>query len=324
MDQAGARFTEGPVELAGADLVAVQVRERTGVVLGSGALEMKAGVIPGVVRALSPVARLSTARRLIRRLGPEGAAAGLRGLRYLDAEVVTAAAGCVLDATVYGLDDPRLGLCAADDPRLFADRYRLLQITAQVGATTMNSIGVGAGANSGTLANADDADGAWVRSTTAATAGTFAHFAHTANLRRNWGCDETVVIKTPVTITSLRLWVSTSNSTALLDTQAANTGAYFRYSTDAGDVGWAVATANTAAQTLTTNVYPFAADTVYRMRTVQAADHVRFYINGEHVHTETLTLPVAATNMTGQALVEARAASARDIRWSRFTALQAA
>ena len=211
----------------------------------------------------------------------------------------------------------------ATDP-LFMLNHRIQQHVARVGATAADSFGGGSLATSGTLANADDAAGAWIKTTSAASTSSYAHFAGTANVRRNWWPDTVIAIRTPTTITNLRIWVSMSNSTALSDTQAANTGGYFRYSTSASDTGWAIITADTAAQTVATNVATFAADTAYRLRIRMDDVSVHFYVDGVWVGTSTANLPVAATNMTFQALVETRENVAKDIRWGRATVIQRA
>ena len=99
MDTAGVRLFGGPVDVSGARAVAVDVRERDDTLLGSGVCEVKASLIPGVPQPLPVRTLLDTTNRAAR-LGLAGADGALRGAAWLDLEVITAAAGCILDVFV--------------------------------------------------------------------------------------------------------------------------------------------------------------------------------------------------------------------------------
>ncbi len=107
------------------------------------------------------------------------------------------------------------------------------------------------------------------------------------------------MVFTPGTLTNVRIALGYSNTSTvtadLLGAGAAAHGAYFRFSTAAGDTTWKVITSNGSSDTVTdTGVTPVSGTTNKFAMDLSNPANVKFYIDGALKGTNSTTLPNAS------------------------------
>lgn len=184
-----------------------------------------------------------------------------------------------------------------------------------------------------TASNQDAADGAWVRSTTAATSGSAAGFTghSSGNVRYYWLPSVVFVIKTDSTGTNIREHVGlySGDPSGSADPTLHLMG--FRHDTGAGDTNWMYGVNdNSGTGTWASTGVAYAANTRYRMAIdVDSIGNIRFYINTATspdtwslvgtVAFSASDLPSTSANLTRYVRVTTLTNAARFINLSRIT-----
>jgi hypothetical protein len=195
------------------------------------------------------------------------------------------------------------------------DRLSIVQGTAGTWyAAGGGSVAINGAGNS----NADDADGPFIRIDTGTTSGDEAYVKLTADYKRDWLSDLIAYIKTPPTITSLRMFVGFFSAIPTNTDNPSGHYAAFRYSTVAGDAGWRFMTKDNSTQSIVTGSSTFTADTPYVLRVKMLASSIEAYINDALVFTASSNLPGASTLMAPTHHIFTQTAAARILKHSSF------
>lgn len=126
----------------------------------------------------------------------------------------------------------------------------------------------------------------------------------------------TWIVKTPVTLTSLRIWIGLNgngNSQFNDADSPDNQSIAFRYSTVAADTNWQCFTRTTVNTQVDSGVV-VSSDTRYVFEVVVTTSQVQFYINGTLVATSTTNIPTASTTPGLAATVRTQTTAARLLR----------
>lgn len=138
--------------------------------------------------------------------------------------------------------------------------------------------------------------------------------------------DFQILIHTPASMASLRLWVGLASAAQADSDTLTGQGAGLRYSTVAGDAGWVPVTRGAGSQTVGAAISGGAptVSTVYRIRirTIDAGVTWRFSVNGGAEVTQTGTPP--ATNLGWQFSVHTQENVGKRIGFSRATLIRGA
>jgi len=197
------------------------------------------------------------------------------------------------------------------------------------GGTTRNQFGFsGAGTTAGTVASADNANGAAQSFTTSNVSGNVASVTTaTADLiRREWGGVRVCCFETPSDLTSIRLLIGVTSASLGSSATPVNHCCVLRYDTGASDTGWVVRTGDGANGTSSSQVAAIAASTRYWLVLVMKASSIEVYLGTDPdaltlVHTATGTLPGASTGVYLWASVTTLTNATRQFLWSHFTAV---
>ncbi len=197
------------------------------------------------------------------------------------------------------------------------------------GGTTRNQFGFsGAGTTAGTIASADNANGAAQSFTTTSSSGNVASVTTpTADLiRRDWLGARVVCFETPSDLTNIRLLLGVTSAGLGSSATPVNHCCVLRYDTGASDTGWVVRTGDGASGTTSSQVAAIAASTRYWLVLVMKASSIEVYLGTDPealtlVHTATGTLPGATTGCYLWASVTTLTNATRQLLWSHFTAV---
>lgn len=206
---------------------------------------------------------------------------------------------------------------------------RIIQVLTRPNATSVFSLGIAEPDMTGSIANADDVDGPWLRHTTTTTTnngcGLLPSFAGYTNVRRGWNPEFAIRIRTDTTpYASTRLMIGLASAGGYDASATPNIShALFRYDTSAdGTAFWrCISDSGTGTPQATTTSVAVAADTVYFFDIKMGASNVTFYINGTLVATHSTTIPAANTPLGLVARVVNLASTARFLKWSRLAIL---
>lgn len=204
------------------------------------------------------------------------------------------------------------------------------QTTVVVGTTTLSRIGTSPSSSAGgTQANADDTSDSYIRCTSGSVSGN-ATGIRTGTVGQTTGpnalligknIDQTMIIKTSATITSIRHWIGLFSADPTASATPSVHLAAFRYDTTAdGTAFWRTCTDNgSGTPTVTTTTTAINASTKYTLRIVTSSSNVVFYINGTAVATHTNTLPGSTTFLYENASVTTLTGSGRSIDFNSDT-----
>lgn len=174
------------------------------------------------------------------------------------------------------------------------------------------------------LASSNQADTTYTNITSGAAAGNGGGFVSTFDLvQRRYSPKVEVLIRTPSTLTTLRMWIGlvTLAPTNVDDLVATVNGIGFRYSSVAGDIGWRGFLDDGTVQGLTADMDTVNPDTRYllRVRVDGSGGGVAYFAvnNGPEVALST-GMPAAATNMGIAVVVFTNVAAARNLLFSRL------
>lgn len=177
---------------------------------------------------------------------------------------------------------------------------QFLAIITQSGlATTTSQLGLVPPTVAGAATSVDDATGAYINYASTTTAGwTFT----VGTTEQRFLPDTTWIIKTPVDITDIRLWVTLCGANiSAADIAAGGTNIIgFNFSTVLGHTAWqARCDRNGVGGTIVNTGVTVVADTRYVMRADASTDGtVRFYINGALVTTISTNLPLGSAQLS--------------------------
>lgn len=205
---------------------------------------------------------------------------------------------------------------------------------ALIAGTTFTAVGMTALTVAATASNVDTTDGAWVRSTSAASIGSAVGFTGHASgrVRYDWAPSVVFVVKTDSDNTSIRVWVGCFSGDPSGSADPTLHGMGFRFDTGAGDTNWMYwVNDNSSGGTATSTGVAYAASTVFRMgiHVDPTSGDIQFYLNNVGsadtwslvgtVASGSGNMPGATTLLTRYARVTALAASARHLNLSRIT-----
>jgi hypothetical protein len=189
-----------------------------------------------------------------------------------------------------------------DDNPGIGDPAKWLGIREYSGsATTLTSLGYGAGGTAGVPAAAPGATDTYVSYTTTTALGSTAGWnGANGEIQTGFEPDTTFVLRTgPVAadIAGIRLWVGFASAAPTAADDPAGLHIFaFRYSTGAGDTNWQATTKDGTTLGITNTGVAVAANTRYVMR-IDARNpaSILFYIAGVLVATRTTNLPSSST-----------------------------
>ena len=233
----------------------------------------------------------------------------------------------VADVYAWRNIHPAAGSSPSADTLIDASNYTLRHLYAQVhgASTTMiihnlcdNGLTV-----VGTAANVKDSSGSYIRQTSVAAINNRASFiCGQDQIRTDWVGQITFKIKTGGAIAGARFFIgleSTDLSDGTVDAPVGSI-AWFRYSdTTDGTAFWRTYTNdNDASPTTTTTTAAIAIDTAYVMtiRWNDAANEVKFFIDGTLVATHTTNLPVSSTPLGPIVSLKNTDGNAHQMHWS--------
>jgi len=132
--------------------------------------------------------------------------------------------------------------------------------------------------------------------------------------------DFQAVIRSPSTMTNVRIWAGLISAVNTNSDTLAGHGACFRYSTVVGDAGWLPITRDGATQNPGTAIGTVVADTLYRlrMRTLDAGVTWKFSVNGSAEQDVVANVPGTTTSLGFDVRVYTQTAGSRNIGMSRI------
>ncbi len=224
-------------------------------------------------------------------------------------------------ATTAYVDAAVAGGASAAAPLGYTRREYWDQVTVGATAYEASTPTVSTFTGSGSSANADDSDGAWLANTTGASAGnSAARTQDTRNIRRDWKGHNVHRIKLDATITNVRYWAGMFSTTTGLDSTATPSVhlAAFRYDTATdGTAFWRALTSDSSSHTTTATSVAVSANGVYVFRIELDASAVRFYSDGALVATHTTNLPTSSTGLGSMVMVVTLNNVAKTLKYGR-------
>jgi hypothetical protein len=191
---------------------------------------------------------------------------------------------------------------------------------ADSGDVTASTYGMFDATLAATVSNANDADGPWLEHLTGSVSGNTSSAEAGATIRADWDPNVVLRIKTPATITSIRLHVGLYSGTPSGSDDPTLHGIGYRFSTGAGDTNWQIwRNDNSGGGAVTDSGIVVTADTVYEMwlNYDVAAAGWNTLINGTYTGFITSNLPSITTGLRWRIYVTTLTAAGRSIKWSR-------
>jgi hypothetical protein len=173
-----------------------------------------------------------------------------------------------------------------------------------------------------TFSNGDATSGMFMQLATSSVLNNVASLVAGANsgVRPEWSAFVSMGIRTPTTITSIRLWYGLwSGSPAATDLPTTSC-AGFRFSTNTSDVNWMTYTNDgVGTGTLVDTGIPFNSSAGTDLAMLLDGSEVVFYINGKEVSRHTTNLPTSTAEHDYGIYCTTLSAAARNFRWGRIT-----
>lgn len=200
-------------------------------------------------------------------------------------------------------------------------RHKWGEVYSTPNSGTMGFYGqlTSAGTTQGSASAADDNDGNWAQFSQGTLNLMAGKNMSTQVYRPDWHLTYGTWLKTGSDVTSVRYVLGMANSAGNVnasDTPNAN-GAWFRFSTSAGDTNWQCVTGDGSDRTITDSGVPVTADTTYRLRVHFGTVKAKFYINEVLVATHTTNMPTSGTGLGWWAVLVNLAGAARVIKLGR-------
>jgi hypothetical protein len=200
----------------------------------------------------------------------------------------------------------------------FHKTYKASNVNA--GEVTASTYGMSDATLAATVSNADDADGAWLEHLTGSVSGNTSSAQGGDTIRADWDPNVLLRIKTPATISSIRLHIGLYGATPAGSNDPTLHGIGFRFSTSVPDTNWQLwRNDNSGGGAVTDSAIVVAANTVYEMwlNYDVAAAGWNTLINGTYTGFITSNLPSITTGLTWGIHVTTLTAAGRSIKWSR-------
>jgi hypothetical protein len=191
---------------------------------------------------------------------------------------------------------------------------------ANAGEVTASTYGMSDTALAATVSNADDADGPWLEHLTGSVSGNTSSAQGGDTIRADWDPNVLLRIKTPATISSIRLHIGLYGATPAGSNDPTLHGIGFRFSTSVPDTNWQLwRNDNSGGGAVTDSAIVVAANTVYEMwlNYDVAAAGWNTLINGTYTGFINSNLPSITTGLTWGIHVTTLTAAGRSIKWSR-------